>query len=135
MFILSGSCDDAALERILYGVKNILTIIDIITPIILILMLSIHFTRAALNPEDKKKDKRIINSTIALFVVFMVPVIVNAAMHLVGEKTNISSCWINASKPEKEKESKNPGDYYKEPDEPTATIKPEKYKKDSEEES
>lgn len=125
MYILAGTCRDVALERILYAVKNILNIIDIITPIILILMLSIHFTRAVLNPEDKKRDKRLINSIIALVVVFMMPIIVNATMHLLGEKTNISSCWINASKPD---ETDEEVEGYKENEyEKKTTIPPEQF--------
>lgn len=100
MYILEVTCNDVSLNRILYIVKNVLNVVDIITPIVLIIMLSIHFTRATLNPDDKKKNKRFINSIIALVVIFMLPVLVNVTMHLVGEKTVISSCWINATKPE-----------------------------------
>ena len=105
MFFLNSYCNETALGRILYVVKNILTAIEIITPIVLILMLSIHFTRAALNPDDKKKNKRILNSVIAMVVVFLIPVIVNVTMHIIGEKTNISECWINAPEPEDEKQT------------------------------
>lgn len=133
MYILEVTCNDVSLNRILYIVKNVLNVIDIITPIVLIIMLSIHFTRATLNPDDKKKNKRFINSIIALVVIFMLPVLVNVTMHLVGEKTVISSCWINATKPENPLEAEDEDELirnYEEPDseeKETKEVNPEKY--------
>ena len=96
-FLVKGiTCADESLARIMFAVKNIMNLIAIITPIILILMLSIHFTRAMINPDDKKNHKRFTNSIIALLVVFMMPVIMGAVMKMVGEKTKVSSCWVNA---------------------------------------
>ena len=44
-------------------------------------------------PENKKTPKKIWNSVVALVVLFMIPTIINAAMALVDDKSEISACW------------------------------------------
>ena len=90
-------CSDAALASILSVVKRVIQLIQIIVPILLIISASIKFTEAVRNPDDKKILKKIFNSFFAAFIVFIVPVIVNAAMSALGEQTTFSNCWNYAS--------------------------------------
>lgn len=97
-FLVSQStCSEPALGKMLYVVKNILGIIQIISPILLIVMLSIHLTNIMRNPDDKKALPKIKNAAIALIVIFLIPTIVNAVMYMLGDNLTISDCWNNAS--------------------------------------
>lgn len=91
------TCSSNALSTILPIVKNIMLIIQIVVPIIFIIMSVIEFTRLSVNPEDKKGFRKILNKIIAAFIVFLIPVLINMVMGLVGESTEFSNCWNNAS--------------------------------------
>ena len=86
-------CNSAVLGNILYIVKNILKLIWIAGPILAIISLIINFMMLVKDPEDKKVPKKIKNSLIALVVLFMIPTIVNVAMSLANDSTEISACW------------------------------------------
>lgn len=89
-------CNSPALSSFLSITKNILLFIQLIVPIILIVMSVIELTRLSINPEDKKGFRKILNKIIAAFIVFMIPILINAVMGLVGESTEFSRCWNNA---------------------------------------
>lgn len=94
-------CNNAVLGNILYITKNILNIIWIVGPILAIISLVINFTMLAKNPDDKKVPKKIRNSFIALFVLILIPTIVNAAMLIANDSFEISACWNqDISKPD-----------------------------------
>ena len=86
-------CNNAVLGNILYTAKNILNIIWLAGPILAIISLIINFAMLVKDPEDKKVPKKIKNSIIALVVLFMIPTIVNVAMRLADDNTEISACW------------------------------------------
>ena len=44
----------------------------------------------------KNGTKKVFNKIIAAAIIFFIPMFVNLTMGLIGENTNISSCWINA---------------------------------------
>ncbi len=92
-----SSCSDPGLARILLTVKNILTLIQIIVPIVLIVIGSIHLFQLMVNPDDKKRPKKIINSFIAAAIIFFIPMLVNVVMYMIGSNTTVSDCWNNAS--------------------------------------
>lgn len=97
-FLVSQTtCADPGLASVLAIVKNILNLIEIIAPILLIIMLAVNFIRLATKPDDKKGLPRIKNSVIALVVIFMIPVIVNAVMYVLDDSFTISDCWNNAT--------------------------------------
>ena len=83
--------------QILFVVKRIMNIIMIVAPILAIIFLSVLFTKKIINPDDKKILSSIDNLLKALLVLFLIPAIVNAAMYILGSKTNFSSCWNNAT--------------------------------------
>jgi len=93
------TCNSTALSTILPVVKNIMTVIQIITPIVLIIASVIEFTRLSVNPEDKKGFRKILNKVIAAFIIFLIPVLINFTMGLVGESTEFSTCWNSKSTP------------------------------------
>ena len=82
-------CNSKALVNLIDVFKNMMILLQILSPILLIIFLSIGFINAARNPEEKK------NKVIAAIMVFFVPIIVNALMFILGEKTEFSSCWNN----------------------------------------
>ena len=95
---ISSTCSDPGLSNILVAVKNLLTVIQIIVPIILIIMGSIHLINIARDPENKKGIPKVRNAFIAAAIVFFIPIIINALMVALGDGTNVSSCWNNAKK-------------------------------------
>ncbi len=90
------SCTDVSLSMILSVVKRILQLIQIIVPILLLIFSTISFIRLMKNPEEKNGIKKIINQFIAAAVIFFIPTIINITIYLIGERTNFSSCWMNA---------------------------------------
>ena len=94
------SCNNAELGILLYYVKNVLNIIWIVGPLLAIISLTINFTMMAKNPDDKKIPKKIKNSFIALFILILIPTIVNAFMLIANDSFEISACWKqNIEKP------------------------------------
>ena len=92
-----SACNDPALASVLSIIKNIMSLIQILGPIVSLIALTIHLTRLVKNPDDKKGLSKIKNSINALVVLFFVPVIVNAVFGMLDDTTTFSSCWNNAS--------------------------------------
>ena len=90
-----SACSDPGLIPILSIVKKLLSLLQIIGPILAIISLSINITMLIKNPDDKKALPKVRNSAIALVVLFMVPVIVNAFFAILDDSTTLSSCWNN----------------------------------------
>lgn len=68
---------------------------QIIAPILLIISLVLHFTKAMMNPEDKKIKAKIKNCLIAAVILFILPVIINLTMLLVNDNFSLANCWNN----------------------------------------
>ena len=88
-----SSCHDYALVGVLAVVKKLLSLFQIIAPILCIISLTLIFIRLIQDPDNKKYVKQIHNCLIALFMVFFVPVFVNVLFGILGESTSLSSCW------------------------------------------
>ena len=86
-------CNNIVLGSFLYFFKNFLTLVWIVGPILAIISLTINIIQMLREPENKKTPKKIWNSVVALVVLFMIPTIINAAMALVDDKSEISACW------------------------------------------
>lgn len=95
MFLLdiSSHCNDAALLILLSSVKKIMTLIQILAPILLILSASISIFQLMSNPERKNGTKGILNKVLAAVIIFFIPMFMNATMGLIGESSTFSSCW------------------------------------------
>lgn len=81
--------------------NKIIHLVQIIAPIIAIIALAVIITKLVLNPEDKKLPKKLKNSIIALFFVFLVPTLVKAGLDLVVSNTKYYICFENDSVVEK----------------------------------
>ena len=93
ILVTSADCANSALATSLTVVKKFLTILQIVGPILLILSLTISFLRNNINPDDKKSIKRIINSIIAMIIMFFIPVLINSIMLTLGQNFTVSECW------------------------------------------
>lgn len=94
---ITSSCSDPALGAFLAIVKNILSVIQIIGPIVCIVSLTYHIIMLVKSPDDKKAFPKIKNSLLALAVLFLIPFIVNAVMGLLDDSTTLSDCWNNTT--------------------------------------
>ena len=93
---LETSCTSQALANTMGAVGNMLNIIGILVPILLMISLGIKIAKMVANPDNKKGLTQIKNSLIAAAVVFFIPVFVNVLFYSMGEKYNVSSCWMLA---------------------------------------
>ena len=97
LLVSVSSCTDPGLRSIMSFVKNTLTLIQIIVPILLIIMASIRIAQVVRDPDDKKAKAKIKPTIIAALVVFFIPMFVNVLMYALGANTELSSCWNNSS--------------------------------------
>ena len=94
---LIDTCNDPALSTTLASVKNIMLLIQIIVPIALLIGATVEFAKLTINPEEKDGFRKILNKVIAALIVFIIPLLVNLIMGVVGESTQFTNCWNNAS--------------------------------------
>lgn len=98
---LGSCCQSGELALFLKLFNTFILIIQIIAPIILLLMLCINLGQLVMDPDDKKKVKQINNKIIATCLVFLVPILLNLVLNIVGSSSNkninIVAC-INESK-------------------------------------
>lgn len=118
-------CESPALGNLLIILKNILTLIQIIGPLLLIIFLVITLTKLVSNPDEKKYKKNIKNELLGILFLFAVPIIINAFMLMLDDSLSIAKCWNNAKKyssnstykntndNKKNKVNSNKGDYEK----------------------
>ena len=97
MLEITSACSDPGLESVLAIVKRILSLFQIIGPILALISLSIHLIMLVKNPDDKKGLPKIRNSAIALVLLFFIPTIVNAVFGMLDDSTTLSSCWNSAN--------------------------------------
>ena len=90
-------CSDISLAGILSIIKRILLLIQVIVPILLIVMASIHLIQLVRKPDDQKQKKKVVNSFLAAAVVFLIPSFANVMMGMLGEDYHFSSCWNHAN--------------------------------------
>ena len=99
MFLdIVGTCSDFGIIGLVRILKNILNIIQIIGPILSIIALSVVLVKMFANPEDDKLKKKLFNSILALFLLFIVPVLVNAFIYILDDSFVFSTCWNYADK-------------------------------------
>ena len=96
--ILDIQCSSIALNNFFYITKTILNIIMIVAPILAIFSGVLIFFQLTSNPDNKKLVNKLKNATIALIVLFFIPLFVNLTMALIGNKTSISECYNTSQK-------------------------------------
>ena len=97
------ACADYGLANILIIVQRIMTIFQIIVPIIAIVALIKIFIKLVANPEEKKLKNSIRNWTIALVVFFFLPLIIQLTVNLMAasgidrygqyKEFSFKACW------------------------------------------
>lgn len=90
-----SECSSPVLSLFLKVVKGILDLMQIIVPILLMCSIAYSLIKLMQNPEDKKLPGRIKNSVLAAVIVFMIPVLINVLMNILGENFTVSLCWNN----------------------------------------
>ncbi len=89
-------CNNISILGTILFIKNIVKILCIVTPILLLLFLTIDFVRAAIESNEEKMDKvknTAIKRILFALIVFFIPIIVNSTMNLLGNSTNFSACY------------------------------------------
>ena len=101
MFILETSaCTDASVLATILFIKKLVKILSIIVPAILIVLLSIDFTKAVIANDDngiKRAQKLAIKRLIYGAIVFFIPMIVNVSFSLLDSNDVSKSCFTNAT--------------------------------------
>ena len=95
---ITSTCGDSILIPFLSILKKFLNIIHIIVPLLLILSVTLTITKLMQDPDDKKAPKKIINSVIAIVIIFFLPVFLDVVVNLTGEDESFANCFnINQS--------------------------------------
>lgn len=87
------TCSNPVLGVFLKIAKALLSLIQIIGPLLAICSLVLLLIKMAHNPEDKKAPKKIFNSCLALALLFFIPLLVTAVLNMVDESTEFGACW------------------------------------------
>ena len=87
---LGNCCKDATIKSIMSSTNAIISLIQIIVPILLLVMVTIELTKLMMNPDDKKKLSSIKNKAIAAFVIFFIPLFVNVTINIMSDSGNAS---------------------------------------------
>jgi len=90
---LNNCCSSFATANVLDITRKIFDLIQMIVPIILILMATIQFVQLSINPELKDGFRRVLNKIVAAFIIFLLPVLMDAVLGLVPGDVQVSACW------------------------------------------
>ena len=94
--ILLDICNNLSSLGAILFINNITKILCTVTPILLLLFLTIDFAKATIESNEEKMDKvkhTAIKRIAYALIVFLVPAIVSGVMGLLGNKTSISACY------------------------------------------
>ncbi len=92
------NCNDYGLVETIYIIKNVLTFLRILIPVILIIFCMIEVVKAVMN-DKLKLTKSLGQKLMAAAVIFLLPSVINVVMYIV-EGVNLTSdtCWTNATR-------------------------------------
>ena len=95
MFILDlvEVCGSPEIAHILGIIKRVLNLIQLVGPILGIVGLILALIKLMMNPEDKKTKNSIRNWVIAIFMFFLIPVIINLVVGLFDDSFTLAACW------------------------------------------
>ena len=94
------TCDDSGTVETILIIKNVLTLIKYVVPIILVIMCSIEIlkTVASDKVDNKKMSSSLIKKLVAAAIIFFIPSIVNFIMGIAeGIELTNNDCWSRAS--------------------------------------
>ncbi len=90
MLIMNVSmCTDPLLARFLTIIKNAMTFIQVVVPLLLIVMGTYQLIRMVIDPEEKNHEKALKNSFYAAAIVFFIPAIVNLTMNTISAANDV----------------------------------------------
>ena len=89
---MDNTCSGVELIIFLSMFKKIITIIQIIAPVLAIIAITIIFVKMMANPEEKKYKKKLINTIIALIVVFFIPIMTKVVINLAASSAQVTNC-------------------------------------------
>ena len=107
---MGASCSDYAMAAFIMIFKNIMTVFQIIVPILLIVSASMSLGKMVLSPDEDPHGKRpdrvvprvLLHKVAAAVVIFFLPYMINMTISLVvevtGEQFSFTECWNAASK-------------------------------------
>ena len=88
------SCPGQVMSGFVYIAKTIVYLIWIMGPIIAIVSLSYNLALLMKDPDNKKLPKKVINSVIALILLFFIPTLVFLTVSLTDN--DFTACWKSA---------------------------------------
>ena len=91
------ACNNAVLAVFFRIAKSLLSLMQIIGPLLAMASLVYLLIKMMQNPEDKKLTKKIFNSCLALVILFFVPLLVTVVLNMVDDSSEFGACWKNAS--------------------------------------
>lgn len=96
--VLGTCCSDYGLVMIFDIVRKAFDILQILVPIILLVMTSVHMVKLVTNPEMKNGMKKLVNNVLSAVIVFFLPVIVDTVMAILptNESFQVAACWETA---------------------------------------
>ncbi len=95
---LGNCCNDKALLKIWSITSNVLSIIQIVVPILLLIVVTISLAKLMIDPDNNKELKAIKNKFIAAVIVFFIPVFINAAINITSESSSKSLNFVDCLK-------------------------------------
>ena len=125
---VSSCCSDYGIAMYLYIMKNALTIIQLVIPIILLVMATIQLIKMMVSPNDKKLPKSLLNKFLAALIVFFIPLILNLVLSILPDSFELSACWESAEGIAKTMNSKEKYEVIKKDDKRKKVIDSSKYK-------
>lgn len=90
---ISSCCSDYGIAMYLFVVKKAIMLIQIAVPIVLLVMVTVQFTKMMINPDDKKSIVVLKNKFFAAVIIFLLPYLVNLIINLVPDTFEIAGCW------------------------------------------
>ena len=91
------ACNNAVLAVFFRIAKSLLSLMQIIGPLLAMASLVYLLIKMMQNPEDKKLTKKIFNSCLALVILFFVPLLVTVVLNMVDDSSEFGACWKSAS--------------------------------------
>jgi len=95
---LNNCCSSYAISNVLDITRKIFDLVQMLVPIVLILMATVQFVQLTINPELKDGFRRVLNKIVAAFIIFLLPVLLDAVMGLVPGSLDVSACWKAAKR-------------------------------------
>ena len=92
-------CGDGVLRPLLAIIKRIMKLLWILGPILALISITISFAMLVIKAEEessiKKYKKRLKTSTVSLFILFFVPLIISYVLSALGSSFQFTACWNN----------------------------------------